>query len=274
MTTRNRQLVVFINGEPYYAAQKAQEELGMTYSGLRNQVIAGNIKAEIPKGRRQAYYRGKDVEQLAKEFKVYTIQRQSKPATFLKVITREDMQECQEISQQIFGMGPETLDDRMAIIAKNPDTYFMLKAEDQIVGYAAIIPLKPEKLDKVLAQTIPVQIDIDDIEDFKQNKEIDLYFRVIGVRPGFSQSDKRLYGSRLIAGLIEEVIKLGERGITINTIAARSNMPDGIKLMKGIGFAEIEPLTPERRTFAIHIKESGIPFILQYKRALEEAKQA
>src|SRR5947209_20510804 len=45
-------------------------------------------------------------------------------------------------------------------------------------------------------------------------------------------------------------------------------MPDGIRLMKGIGFTEIEPLTPERRTFIINIKESGIPFVMKYKERL------
>jgi hypothetical protein len=47
-------------------------------------------------------------------------------------------------------------------------------------------------------------------------------------------------------------------------------MPDGIRLMKGIGFAEIEPLTPERRTFVIHMKESGIPFVMKYKEKIRK----
>ena len=50
-------------------------------------------------------------------------------------------------------------------------------------------------------------------------------------------------------------------------------MPDGIRIMKGIGFTEIEPLTPERRTFIINIKESGIPFVLKYKQALKEYQE-
>jgi hypothetical protein len=60
------------------------------------------------------------------------------------------------------------------------------------------------------------------------------------------------------------------RGIPLGTIAARSNTPDGIRLMKGIGFTEIEPLTPERRTFVINIKESGIPFVMKYKEKIRK----
>ncbi len=40
--------------------------------------------------------------------------------------------------------------------------------------------------------------------------------------------------------------------------------------MKGIGFAEIESLTPERRTFIINIKESGIPFVMKYKEKIRK----
>lgn len=275
MAARNRQSVVLINGEQYYSAQKAEEKLDMSYSGLRYQVIAGNIKAEIPRGRKQAYYRAKDVEQISRELKAYTLQRRDKPTKFMRVTTREEMVECQEIYQSLFGPGAETIDYRMATIAKNPDTYFILKDEDQILGFAAIIPLKPGKIEYVL-KTIPTLIDIEDIEDFSQNKEIDLYFRIIGVKRGISLAEKRFYGSRLIAGLIGAIIEFGEKGVTINTIAARSSMPEGIRLMKGIGFTEIETLAPERkyRTFIIDVKQSGIPFLIEYKEALRETTKS
>ena len=49
-------------------------------------------------------------------------------------------------------------------------------------------------------------------------------------------------------------------------------MPNGIRLMKSIGFTEIEPLTPERRAFIINVKESGIPLFLKYKEKLRKWK--
>jgi len=107
--------LVIINGEKYYSAQKSEEELDMTYSGLRYQVVAGNIKSEIPKGRKQAYYRAKDVDQMSREIKAYSIQRRNSPSHFLRVTTREEMRECQEISQALFGVGRNTVDERMKI---------------------------------------------------------------------------------------------------------------------------------------------------------------
>ena len=273
MTTRNRQLVIFINGETYYSAQKAQEELGMTYSGLRNQVIAGNIKSEIPKGKRQAYYRGKDVDQIAREFRIYTVQRKNKKTDFVRVTNEEEMKQCLDISKALFGAERGDITKHMRVLAKNPETYYMIRDEEQAIGYTAIWPIKAEKLNDLLSQTIPIKISPDDIETFERGKKIDIYVNVIGIRPGFTREEKRLYGSRLISGLVEVIVNLGERGIPIDTIAARSNMPDGIRLMRGIGFTEIEPATPERRTFIINIKESGIPFVMQYKRALQEAQE-
>ncbi len=221
MNTRNRQLIVFIDAEPYYAAQKAQETLGMTYSALRNQVIAGNITAKTPKGRRQLYYRSKDVEQLSKEINVYSIQRRNNPTKFVRVYNREEIKQCWEISKSLFGAERGDIEKHMKIIEKNPETYYAIKDEEQIIGYTAIWPIKPGKLSNLLAQTIPVKISYEDIEVFEGRKSIDIYINVIGIKAGFTKEEKRYYGSRLIAGLIDVIVTLGERGISICTIGAR-----------------------------------------------------
>ncbi len=273
MAIKNRQSTIFINGEAYYTAQKAREVLNMTYSGLKYQVMIGNIKAEIPKGRRQSYYRTKDVEQIAKDVKSLSLYRRNKPTQFARVETREEMIACQEISQALFNVGRDMVDKRMEILKRNPDTYYMLKDEDQIIGYTAIWPVQPDKLNSLLAQTIPVKISPVDIEVFESGKIIDIYIDVMAIKPVFTREEKRLYAARLIAGIIEVILNLGERGVIIGTIAARSNIPEGIRLLKGIGFAEIEPFTPERRTFIIEVSKSGIPYIIDYKNRLNIWKE-
>lgn len=268
MAAKNRQSTISIQGEPYYTAQKAQEVLDMTYSGLKYQVSIGNVKAEVPKGRRQSYYRAADVEQIARDLKAFSLHRKNKPTQFVTVKTEEEMRGCLEISKALFGAERGDIAKHMRIIGKNPETYYMIKDEDQIIGYTALWPVKPGKLHDLLGQTIPVKISPQDIETFEGGKSLDIYINVIGIKPGFTKEEKRSYGSRLISGLLEVIIRLGERGITIGNIAARSNMPDGIRLMKSIGFTEVEPLTPERRTFVINVKESGIPFAKRYKERL------
>lgn len=258
-------------GRDYYTAGETKTILGITNGQLYNYSDNGTLERVYPPGKKQAVYKKSQVDQLARDLNVFIAARKRKPTQFKQVETKEEMIECQEISQALFGVGRNTVDDRMKILRKNPETYHLLKDEDQIIGYVAIMPLKTEILENVLQQTLPVQIAPEDIEDFKESKTIDLYLHAIGVRPGFQAAEKHTYGARLVTGMMDIIIRWGKKGITINTIAARSNMPDGIRLMKHMGFTEIEPLTPERRTFVIDVKSSGIPFIVQYKKALEEA---
>ena len=53
-----------MQNKDYYSAQEAQAILNMTYSALRNQVIAGNIRKAVPPGKRQAVYLKEDVDAL------------------------------------------------------------------------------------------------------------------------------------------------------------------------------------------------------------------
>ena len=163
MAVKNRLSTILINGEAYYTAQKAEEVLSMTYSGLKYQVMTGNIKSEIPKGRRQSYYRAKDVEQVAKDFKAFSLHRKTKPTQFVRVKTKEELKECLEISQALFGVGRDIADDRMKVLEKNSETYYILKDEEQIIGFTVILPLKPQKLNNILAQTRPVKVSPEDI---------------------------------------------------------------------------------------------------------------
>jgi hypothetical protein len=267
-----RQETVFVDNEPYYAAFKAQEVLDMTYSGVRNQVISGNIKAVTPKGKRQLYYRARDVERLARDLKKL-MHKESMSTDLIVVRTREEMAACLDISRSVFGGGIFTdcdMDEYMRMIEKNPDICFALKSNNQIVGYTGIAPLKLGVLPHVLAQTLPVKILPDEMELFDPGVQIDLFLTVMAVKPDVSLIEKRMYGSRLVSDLIDRVKQWGRDGVDIKTIAARSNTPDGLHLLRHIGFTEVVRATPERRTFVIRVEESGIPFIEEYKRALSE----
>jgi len=256
----------------YYTAAQTKEILGINDNKLYTYTGNGSLKRIIPPGKKQAVYKRREVDKLARELQAFMIHRGTKPTEFMRVTTREEMVECQEISQALFGVGRATVDERMKLLEKNPITYHILKNQDQVIGYVAMMPLKPNRLEKILKQTIPVTIESEDIESFKEGNHIDLYLHAIGIRPGFTTAEKHAYGARLVAELVTQIIELGRQGITIGTIAARSNMPDGVRLMKHAGFTEIEPLTPERRTFIIEVKESGIPFAKQYKDALRQSQ--
>jgi len=88
----------------YYTAKEAQEVLGMTYSALRNQVNAGHIKSIISPGKRQAVYDKKDVNILERELSAFMMHRKTKSTKLMRVSTKEEMIECVEISQALFGI--------------------------------------------------------------------------------------------------------------------------------------------------------------------------
>ena len=97
-------------------------------------------------------------------------------------------------------------------------------------------------------------------------KPLHLYMASIAI----TLTEKRAYGSRLIAGLMDVLINLGRQGIVLETIVARSNTADGVRLMRGIGFTEIPSIT-DKQNFLIEVAKSGIKEIMQYKQALIES---
>ena len=93
----------------------------------------------------------------------------------------------------------------------------------------------------------------------------------IGVKPGLSLSQKRLYGERLILGAKSVLLDLAMRGIIIRRIIAHSFTSDGIRLMRHIGFTETPPKAPGLRDFVIDIESSGILFYENIRKSLKIA---
>ncbi len=263
-----------------YSSAEVRKKLGISPSTLTNLVNKGLIEKIIPIGYERGFYTKESVDQYHEQKKLFErkhFKEEEEPehrsgVKMFKVNTLEEMKECQDLSQEIFGVGAGTEKERIKIVERNPDTYYLLRKGEQPIGYLSIMPLKKGNLENVLGQTLPVRIDPDQIESFEKGKRLDLYLTAIGIKPGFSIEEKHEYGSRLVRQFMRIILELGRKGVEVDYIAARSNTADGIRLMKHVGFTEIPPLTPERRTFVINVKESGIPFILQYKKYLDNSK--
>src|SRR6266567_2404705 len=98
------------------------------------------------------------------------------------------------------------------------------------MGYLSIVPLWPEIIEDLLTQRrYAKDLTADDILPFKPNTPVDIYGVAIGVKPGLSLSQKRLYGERLILGAKSLLLDLGKRGIIIRRVIAHSSMPDSIR---------------------------------------------
>lgn len=260
-------------GDQYYTASEVKAKLGITQGTLYNYVRNGYLKPIVPPGKRQGVYLRKEIDQLARETQAFLEGRNLTPATFGRV-SKEDVAASVELTRKLFGLRgsvEENISRRLEWIAKNPDILYVLKAEDQLVGYAILLPLKLEKIYKILdGLEFSQEVKAEEVETFEAGHVVSIYLMGIGVTPGLSIGEKRVYGSRLISGLMEVIIDLGRRGVIIETLIARSDTPDGIRLLKR-GFTQVPSMT-HTRNFIIKVEESGLPVILEYKKAFEQRR--
>ena len=261
-------------GEHHYTAKEVKEKLGITQGELNTFIRNGTLRPETPPGKKQGVYRRTDVDQLVRERQIFMALPQKTSSTFGKAL-KEDIKATVEITRILFGLcaSPEATEaKRLSWYEINDELFYVLKTEEQIVGYTLMLPLKLEKIEKILSgEAFAQEIDASEIEHFIPGKPLHIYLVAAGIIPGVSHYEKRAYGARLIAGMMKVFIDLGKRGVIIETLAARSDTPDGIRLLKH-GFTEI-PTPTYARNFTIRVKESGIPFIQEYKQALKESGQ-
>lgn len=259
-------------GDQYYTAKEVKEKLHITQGELNTMIRNGTLKPITPPGKKQGVYKRIDVNQLAREREIFAALPQKTSSIFSRA-TREDIKATVEITRVLFGLRDTveaTLARRLTWHDRNNELFYVLKSEEQVVGYVVILPLKADKVEKILSgEDYSQEVNAEEIQDFEPGKPLHIYLMGAGIIPGVSHYEKRSYGARLIAGLMKVLVEFGRKGIIIDTIASRSDTPDGIRLLKQ-GFTEIPTIT-HARNFIIKMKESGIPFIQEYKQALQES---
>jgi len=70
-----------------------------------------------------------------------------------------------------------------------------------------------------------------------------------------------------------ETCCMGHNSVGVLCCSRRFRLVDGIRTLLRLGFTEIASTAPSKqRHFIIRVDESGLPFILQYKEALQKAQ--
>lgn len=257
-------------GKDYYTAAQVKEKLGITQGTLYNYVRNGTLKPVVPPGKRQGVYPRSEVDQLAHELRAFMATRQKSASTFARA-TIEDVPDCARLSDEFFSGLHFDVDKQIAWMKKNPDICYVVKDEGKVVGYVLLLPLDPQKIENILrGEESSLDLETEDIEEFIPGKPVHVYMASIVVSGKGSLAERRTYGARLVGGILKTLIDLGRRGIILKTIAARSSKPDGIRLLRGIGFTELLSNT-DRKNFVIDVEKSGIKEIVEYKQALKES---
>ncbi len=264
----------------YYTSTEALKVLGISAAMLRIHVQKGRVHYLLPPGRKHGFYLKKDVDNLAREMFAF-LDIEVKEEIKFSTASKEDLTEMEKISSLLFpddiiddGTVPEL---RYKLLEKNPETQFVLKKDEKVIGIATILPFraKSNKIKEIFSsQRIESSsVTIDDIETFYPGNHIDIFVLNIAIRPDLNveRKLKKYYGARLINNLIDKVVELGSRGVIIEKIMAAGDTHMGVRILQSSGFHEIPPIPPTKRAFVIDMQESGSHMSLRYKQALEES---
>jgi hypothetical protein len=266
----------------YYRASEAEKILNISNAMIRTYVQKGAIKYLVPEGMKQGFYKKEDVDKLAASLNAFISIREEdeEEITTLEVATKEELNEITNIGSSLFVIpirgenNPTDPSWRVRAHQKNPESQYALKRGREVIGYASILPLKPnsDKINKLLSVELirEANITADDIETYEANKHVVLYIGAIGIKPGIEKKDRRKYGASLVSHLITKIIGLGKRGIIIDKIIAVGATRSGTRLLQAFGFNEIPTLRKGQREFVLEPEKSSSHIALQYLEALKE----
>jgi hypothetical protein len=261
----------------YYTMAQVKKILGISNDALYNYVENGALERVIPPGKKQGLYWRSQVDQLARDLQVFLSTREERKTTFRKA-EKADMPACQEVFmtsnprvQQQRTISPETiLKTRLSWLDRNPDLFYVVEHDGEIVGFTSIIPLEPEKIKEILDSSNPIMnIVPEEIDEFKPGKPLHVYIATMRTKPNISRLQKRSYGVRLIGGLISTILDLLEKEVNIRTFYAKSESVDGIRVLKHMGFSEIPSIT-ESKNYILEMNNEGKATLEKYKHFIEE----
>jgi len=262
----------------YYTLTEAARRLNLSNAMVRRYVEKGKLHYMTPEGREHGFYLKKDVDNLANELNAFLNTEDEEEATLrLEAATKEDLAEIAKIANALFAPSNKVTVPgwRYMLLESNPEAQYVLKQNDRVVGFATILPFKPEAtvIERLLRSDTVSQANImaSELEAFEPGRHIDLYIGAIGTDPGIEKHQRRRYGAALASRLISTIVDLGKRGIILDRVVAMGATHNGIRLLQTFGLHEIEPKAPGKRAFIMNIEESGSPVSRQYKEALQES---
>ena len=201
------------------------------------------------------------------------------PATRYERATVNDLASTIDVDETLFGPYDIAKDDIVALrktwLDTEPESFYVLRKGEDVVGYHSMLAIPTKKIEAILREEQrPKDIRPDEIKTFAPGQELDIYVIVTGIRRSLNGQaiegrEKGAYASSLIRGMAHQFEALGERGVRIRSIYARSRTEDGIKFIRDLGFEEL-PYSPvhEKHLFKLDIGTATGDFIQPYKRKI------
>ncbi len=191
--------------------------------------------------------------------------------------TEDDITATVEIDESIFGVSdipkPRQIAVRKTWLQKEPETFYMLKTKQKVVGYHCMVALSKEQIIQILKEEDrPINIQPDHMSSFQPGTEpLNIYVVVTGLAQDLTPQEEGAYGASLVRGIMRLFQRLGRRGVNIGTVYARSRTESGKKLLGDLGFDELE-FSPVHGKILVSqdLLTSDKPFARLYRQAFSE----
>lgn len=266
-----------------YTAAEAAKRLGLPKTTFHNYVRDGRIKKTVPPGQTEGYYSKVEIEKLAQARELFILLNSTEPVTFQRAGSEEDIKGIYDLTIAIYGIGgTPSYEERLKIWHKNPYVYYVVKQENIVVGYISMIWFTDNALKQLMGPT-PKQSIItpagtgvysitgaENILTFTPGKPIDSLFISVGVRPGMSNTEQRIYSFKLIRDTITVLEEFAERGMPVKMLYGTSERTDGIKLARKLGMKEIRYEGDNIIRFELNLEKSDLPMLEEYRKIVRE----
>lgn len=270
----------------FYTAQEAMQRLGLPKGTFFYQVKTGKIKKTMPPRGSEGYYKKEEIDKMAHDKALFTLIHSIEPVTFSRVETEDDIRGIVDLCIDIYGQGgTPSYDARVEIWRKNPYVYYIVKQEGIVVGYISLIWFDDEAL-RILMGPSPKQARMtsagtgvysvtgpEHVNTFTEGQPIDSLFISLGVRPGFTTTEQRIYSLKLLRGTIDVLISFVQKGMPVRKLYATSERGQGIQLARKL-MKETQYPGDGIRRYELDIEQSDSVLLHPYKDALDRWKQA
>lgn len=190
--------------------------------------------------------------------------------TRFMIATPNDILDEYNLATAIFGEATHNLQTRHAWLAKNPESDFIIREREQLVGFLNLLPVKHETIMKFMKGEIRGwEIPAEDILPYTPNSRVECIAMGMATTPEAEPNKRAQYGRRIINGVVKFLCKLAEKDIIITKLYATSSTPTGITTLRKAGFQETGQIG-KRITFELDIMTSKAPLAAKYREALRD----
>lgn len=259
-----------------YTAKEAREKLGVTDDKFQYMVRTGLIKKIILPGRKYGVYAQPEVNRLASAINA-TLEQYTKDENLFEMATQADLPEIIAMcSRNVPRVTP--IEKQRAWMKRNPEAYYTLRENGEVVAYACIFPVEFNWLKKVLKDEVRMgEVPLEEIHPFTPTNQLNLYIRDLIVDQTVGKEKAAHHAQRMIAELAHIIAKLGERGIDIKAIYALATSPQGNQLARKLGLramTELDNQTEGYMPYEIIVSKANSPLINEYKEELQHYRKS